>query len=140
MELFLNVLWVMLAVPAIWVWRREATPPSGAERLGSLRCLLVLSCTLTLLFPVVSATDDLHAMRPEMEESSPSKRAVRPTAGGKSLAWLSGVQSPALFVHSTIVCFNDQVCGKFVTQSVSLPVEAQSVEGTGRAPPISLLS
>ncbi|MGD0790332.1 MAG: hypothetical protein ABR920_01060 [Terriglobales bacterium] len=33
-----------------------------------------LGCALVLLFPVISATDDLHAMRPEMEES---ERALR---------------------------------------------------------------
>jgi hypothetical protein len=140
MELFLNVLWLLLAVPAVWVWRREASLSSGSERLGSLRCLLVLSCTLMLLFPVVSATDDLHAMRPEMEESSLSKRAFKPTVGAKSPVRLcGGIPSPAQLAHPATLWFSDQDCGRVVTQSVFFPAEVQSAESAGRAPPVSRL-
>jgi hypothetical protein len=140
MELLLNVLWLLLAVPAVWVWRREALLPGGTTRFSSLRCLLILSCTIMLLFPVVSATDDLHAMRPEMEESSPSKRVIKPATGGKSPVWLSGgVVSPAHLAQPPILCFNEQNCGKVVTRSLWLLAEVRSAEGAGRAPPISRL-
>lgn len=72
MELLLNLAWLLLAMPAYWLWRRPDKHPAS-----SLQCLLTLGCALVLLFPVVSATDDLHAMRPEMEESSLIKRALR---------------------------------------------------------------
>jgi len=71
MELLLNLAWLLLALPAYWLWRR------GTRRFSSLQCLLALGCMLVLLFPVISASDDLHAMRSEMEDSSVSKRAMR---------------------------------------------------------------
>ena len=67
MELFLNLCWLSLLLPAYLLWRqrtsshRPAAPP--------LIFLCALGCALILLFPVISATDDLHVVRPEMEES-----------------------------------------------------------------------
>ena len=60
MELLFNLLWSLLVMRAFWVWRRQG------QSLGSLRCLLVLACGAALLFPTVSATDDLQWMRPQM--------------------------------------------------------------------------
>jgi len=93
MELLLNLAWVLMALPSYWLWRQCA----GARALRSvsaLQCLLALGCVLVLLFPVISATDDLHAMRTEMEESSTSKRAVRQTGGDKQSAWVNRLQGP----------------------------------------------
>ncbi len=77
MELILNLFWVLLAVPAYWIWRRPTESVRPGTRLCSWHYILVLGCILTLLFPVISATDDLHAMRPESEESCSSKRSVK---------------------------------------------------------------
>lgn len=94
MELLLNLAWVLLALPAYWVWRRGTTTRS--PRIASPpQCLLALGCVLVLLFPVISASDDLHAMRAEMEESASSKRALRQAATGKDSAGVSQVQGPA---------------------------------------------
>jgi hypothetical protein len=66
MELFLNLCWLSLLVPGFLLWRhRTSSPPSCHP----LIFVCVLGCALIVLFPVISATDDLHAMRPEMEES-----------------------------------------------------------------------
>jgi hypothetical protein len=40
---------------------------------------------LVLLFPVVSATDDLHVMRPEMEETGLSKRTIKNASHGRAI-------------------------------------------------------
>jgi hypothetical protein len=86
MELLLNLIWLLMALPAYYLWCNASDSRSGAGR-GTLQCVLALGCGLVLLFPVVSATDDLHAMRAEMEESS--KRGIRHTGSDKS----SGGQS-----------------------------------------------
>jgi hypothetical protein len=89
MELLLNLAWILLALPGYWLWRQRTA------RASSRQCLLSLGCALVLLFPVISATDDLHAMRAEMEESSPGKRTVR-LAPEKHSAWVNHLQSPGL--------------------------------------------
>ena len=87
MELLLNLAWVFLALPAYWLWRRDAGS-RPARGVNSLQCLLALGCVLVLLFPVISASDDLHAMRAEMEDSSISKRTVRQAGSERNLAWV----------------------------------------------------
>ncbi|HLW86013.1 MAG TPA: hypothetical protein VKR60_12420 [Candidatus Sulfotelmatobacter sp.] len=139
MELLLNLAWILLALPAYWLWRRSfATRAQG--RLGSMQCLLALGCLLVLLFPVVSATDDLHAMRAEMEESSPGKRGVRQAAGEKSSVWHSRWQHlPALVAARASFVFVGEGWQELVTASISLPVPP-SIFRASRAPPSSCLA
>src|SRR5580704_16990819 len=95
MEVLLNLFWAMLAVPAALIWWRERR---FARNLGH-RCfsppLVSLVCLLALLFPVVSATDDMQAMRGEVEESSPAKRVVKQSASAQSSTWVHDGGSPA---------------------------------------------
>ena len=130
MELLLNLAWVLLALPAYWLWQHGA----GVRRVGSLQCLLTLGCVLVLLFPVISASDDLHALRAEMEEST-SKRTVRQAGGEKSSAWVIRLQSrPASPMRLTL-----QEVGLLESSVICLSPRARSgVLHAGRAPPCSL--
>jgi hypothetical protein len=85
MELLLNLLWLMLALPAVLVWRRHSASTQSSGRQSHSRSLVLLGCLLALLFPVVSASDDLHPLSTEIEE--PSKRTVKHSPGVKSPAW-----------------------------------------------------
>jgi len=76
MEYFLNSCWLLLFVVAFRIWRRQ-TQCVRKRSCGELQRLVSLVCIVFLLFPVISASDDLHAMRPEMEESSSSKRTLK---------------------------------------------------------------
>src|SRR5580658_1244111 len=85
MELFLNLCWLSLLLPGYLLWRQRSFSIAARERSGSsidsatsspLTFLCILGCALVLLFPVISASDDLHAMRPEMEESERAFRHV----------------------------------------------------------------
>ena len=82
MELLLNLAWLLLALPAYWLWRDSRCV--HGRRFASIQILLTLGCMLVILFPVISASDDLVAMRSEMEESSSSKRSVCQKASEKA--------------------------------------------------------
>ncbi|MFZ0318153.1 MAG: hypothetical protein WAL56_03430 [Candidatus Sulfotelmatobacter sp.] len=138
MELLLNLAWVLMALPAYWLWRRGA----GARldrKVTALQCLLALGCVMVLLFPVISATDDLHAMRSEMEESSTSKRAVRQASGDKYSAWVNRLQGPPALVAN--VEWNPApLAERLEVSDLCLDVLARpSHRRAGRAPPSSLL-
>jgi hypothetical protein len=138
MELLLNLVWVLLALPAYWVWRRGAGARL-ARRASSLQCLLALGCGLVLLFPVISATDDLHAVRAEMEESSSSKRTVRQAGSDRHSSWVNRLQGPPAVVAGSGWVVVPQV--RLFEDSVSR-VSASPRSGVfqaGRAPPFSLL-
>jgi hypothetical protein len=134
MELLLNLTWLLLALPAYWLWRRSFHT-RALGKLGSLQCLLALACLLVLLFPVISATDDLHAMRTEMEESSPGKRGARQAAGEKASLWHSRWQTlPAVVAARTSFALVAEGRHEFfpVPQSQLAP---PSVLRASRAPP-----
>lgn len=139
MELLLNLAWLLLAIPAYWVWR-QATPANRKTGTTSLQCLLALGCALVLLFPVISATDDLHAMRAEMEESPASKRSIRQAGIDKNPLPHPRLQSPPGLVSHVVPPL---VAGRFEQCSCRyhafLPT-APSLLRAGRAPPATPLA
>ena len=70
MEVFLNSIWLVVAIGAFLFWQMERASKrrdhSGRQR------FLALACALVMLFPVISLTDDLHAEQAAMEDSSRS--------------------------------------------------------------------
>jgi hypothetical protein len=74
MELFLNILWVVIAVACLCVWRTcWAGQPREREH-ASWRQWTAFVCALVLLFFMVSLTDDLHSELVVFEECSAGRR------------------------------------------------------------------
>jgi hypothetical protein len=138
MELLLNLAWMLLLLPAYWLWRRDAGA-RPARGVSSLQCLLALGCVLVLLFPVISASDDLHAMRAEMEDSSTSKRAVRQAGSDKSSGWVNRLQGPPAAVTGAVRLVIPEVGRLEVSTTCVSPLARPCVFHGGRAPPFSLL-
>lgn len=132
MELLLNLAWLLLALPAYWLWRNSGID-SARSRFTSLQCLLALGCLLVVLFPVVSATDDLRAMRAEMEESPASKRGARQSSGERPSTWKWQAQ-PALAPNPPSLVVKDRGWPILPTVLPSLHA-APPIRQTGRAPP-----
>jgi hypothetical protein len=140
MELLLNLVWLALALPAIWIWRHEPAQATNCCGYSRLRSSLLLICVLVVLFPVISATDDLHPMRTEMEESSPFKRVVKQTSSNASATWLS---NPGSFFARSIsdsrICPGNEVCALISPSSFIFPELLTYGQRDSRAPPSALL-
>jgi hypothetical protein len=136
MELLLNLAWLLLALPAFWLWRGSRAACAG-RGFTSLQSLLALGSMLVILFPVVSATDDLHAMRAEMEESLASKRSVCQSSSDKPSASKWQYQ-PALLFRPLFFVLPDRSWIGLPASSLSLSA-MPAVERAGRAPPRSFL-
>jgi hypothetical protein len=134
MELLLNLAWLLLALPAFWLWRGARSVPRS-RKFSALQCLLALGCMLVILFPVVSATDDLRAMRSEMEESPASKRAIRQASLDKASTWKCHSQ-PALAATASSLIVSDQVWQPLPALASFAP-ESPAIRHSGRAPPSS---
>ena len=74
MELLLNAIWATLALGAFLAYLRTQ-PHSETEQSPQVKALIALACVLFLLFPVVSASDDLHAVPGALEDTT--KRILR---------------------------------------------------------------
>lgn len=137
MELLLNLAWLLLMVPAFLLWRSSRSG-SGAHK--SSFVLLVLACTLTILFPVVSASDDIQAMRPEIEEAS-SRDAISNPHNSRLLASLpqsSGGSALLIVFQPPQPEFRDYA--GIVPLQFTEPETCLVRTSSGRAPPAALLT
>ncbi len=96
---------------------------------------LLFACVLLLLFPVVSATDDLHALRQEIEESGPSKRLVKPVSGDRSPVLFSG--AGAMAAPNSVGLFGPtyRADGRVWVSPTLIPKAATFHKHSSRAPP-----
>jgi len=140
MELLLNLLWLTLALPAFWVWRRDHLGIDHCSSSHRARTFVLLACVLMLLFPVISATDDLHAVQSEMEEANPLKRVVKQPVSSASASgmpnagdFLAGSVSPPTKGSA------DEVFGLVSVLSIRVPAQARFRLIPARAPPFSRL-
>jgi hypothetical protein len=136
MELLLNLTWLLLALPAYFLWRDSRSMPT-ARRFTAVQCMLAVGCMLVTLFPVVSATDDLRAMRAEMEESPVSKRSICQSNGERLSASKSQTQ-PALAANTYSPVLSEQGWYVVVAVLITTPTSPAFVP-SGRAPPQFLL-
>ncbi len=133
MELLLNVLWLLLVVPAGWVWLRRN------RGFDSLRCVLTLGCALTLLFPVISATDDLRAMQQEMEEPGPNKRTLKQQGANRASAQ-THCSAPPAQLNSLYLPTPSTDTREYVVSYQPCALTAEPLHpAAGRAPPSILL-
>jgi hypothetical protein len=136
MELILNLLWLMLALPAIWLWQRHLTRPGNQNMVSAVRALLLLCCVLVLLFPVVSATDDLHPMPPEMEEEPGVSKRIVKAAADRFHSRSAGVGFAPLLVLQFRRPHGIEQQDNIATTPVITPKEAQLSNLPSRAPPL----
>ncbi len=135
MELLLNLFWLMLVLPAVLIWQHDLTSGRASGRFCRSRSFVLLSCLLALLFPVVSATDDLHPTRAEVEESSPSKRVIKQSTGPNSPVWSNTGGPPAQLLD--VASFRDENEATELISTYSLVPPEQALTGSisDRAPP-----
>lgn len=139
MELLLNLAWLLLVLPAYGIWRQGALR-KPQNRFNSRQGLLALGCLLVLLFPIISATDDVHAMQAEMEEPGASKRSVRQASQDKFSVKVSRLHnSPAIRENASAFAPSCDSWRESLITSSS-PLAAPSILRAGRAPPIFSLA
>ncbi len=129
MELLLNLFWVLLAALVLCRWSR------GRNHLRSRAHLIALICLLALLFPVISATDDLHAMRPEMEDSASNRRCLKHACTASTHNPFPS--APALLVTAGAALPPGEASSLVVSVRVSTPSAGCRTVACGRAPPIA---
>jgi hypothetical protein len=130
MELFLNLCWLALLVPAWTLWRRNVAADRSAR--FSFFVLCTLGCAFVLLFPVISASDDLHAMGQAIEETDPGFRQDGHRAG--SVHSIPHNSVPAVLTCAPATPVLAQVGTDFSSPKHSFTFFDRPVP-SGRAPP-----
>ncbi len=138
MELLLNLVWLLVAAGAVvlWIFQRRR----GASRDGGCVFLqaVALACALAVLFPAISATDDLHAAQLAVEASDVARKVMRSinSAGASGTSdWLHYL--PAVLLLALAAVSRRRKLLGTVFEPRLLPLHTalfSSVEG--RAPPV----
>ena len=75
METFLNLVWLLVTVAAIWLWRFRWTVSRRNQKHSTRMEAAAMVCFLALLFPVISLTDDLHPETVAVDAASGKRNA-----------------------------------------------------------------
>lgn len=70
MELLLNLAWIAMTLAAFCLFLRNRGLSSQLPKVPYWKALLALACVLILLFPVISASDDLHPTQAVLEDAT----------------------------------------------------------------------
>jgi hypothetical protein len=127
MELLLNVLWLLLVIIPELCHRCRRVP-----RRHSRAAVLAFMCSVVLLFPIVSANDDLQRVGAETEEST-GKDVTKRSSGSTSKrqhAQPSFCQMPSSLLRVVL-----DVQGTILLHSVRLPQLHGLKKRSGRGPP-----
>jgi hypothetical protein len=138
MELFLNLLWVLIAAGAIGVWRMCWRSEKPRSRRDSLREWTAMGCALVLLFFAVSLTDDLYAAAMLLDECSASRRHSLTSHHAERSKQIVNETGPAILPRiASVESPLSYLCGvNLASYAVKFFVHGLS---EGRAPPVSTL-
>jgi hypothetical protein len=134
MELFLNLCWLALLVPAYMLWRRRTSSQPWTR--ASFVIVGTLGCALVMLFPIISASDDLHAVGQAMEESKRNQLSYGQALGS---AQVFDHSSPALLIAVAPTVVFERV-GTVPVFSPNSRVSLLANVSAGRSPPFSPFS
>ena len=125
-ELLLNVLWLLLVIVPELCHRCRRVP-----RRHSRAAVLAFICSVVLLFPVISANDDLQRVAGETEESA-GKDVTKRSSGCTS----KHHAQPSFFqISSCSLPVILDVQGTILLHSVRLPQLLGLKKRSGRGPP-----
>jgi len=136
MELLLNLLWLTLALPAIWMWRHQSVSAKNCHVLIGFVPLCSWAAFSCCSSPWFLLRMICMRMGQEIEESSASKRVVKQAVVDKSLTRImTAGPLPALIFPSSIG-LDDKDNGRVSHCASSSPgTKTRFGKSCSRAPP-----
>jgi hypothetical protein len=141
MELFLNLLWMLIAVGLLGAWRTRWVHQRHRAPRHSLQEWSALSIALVLLFFAVSMTDDMHSEIVALEDCSTSKRALVCSPGAHGLPQSgTALHTPFWVIAPSVGFFGpSSAMRKFDLAAQVRSSVLQSNHSSSRAPPVALV-
>jgi len=132
MELLLNLAWLTMVLTALWGFLRRRRSCAWTAGVPYAKALLAIGCVLVLLFPVVSASDDLHPTQAVVEDAN--KRIHQLTAPLQHAQGNLGGQIPVVLVVFLSCCLSMVQWRRPDAQTARVIVR-ERIPRAGRAPP-----
>ena len=134
-ELLLNLAWIAMALTAFSaLLRRRCTAPR-LSGVSYSKALLALTCVLVLLFPFVSASDDLHPTQAVLEDATKRvQQAIAPIQHVETGSFTAML--PALFVIYLMFALVALRAWRPIATEARL-ISSEQTPHDGRSPPPS---
>jgi cytochrome bd-type quinol oxidase subunit 2 len=134
MELLLNLIWLAVAATALVVFTRSRQRSARMAHVPYVQALIALACLVILLFPVISASDDLHPAQAVVEDASKKLQlAIAPLRLQRASASSSMLPAMVLFC----LMFALVILQLFQAEELTVRVaNGAAVPSPGRAPPV----
>lgn len=137
METILNLVWLVVTVAAIWLWRFRWSVARLNPKHSTRMEAAAMVCFIALLFPVISLTDDLHPETAVVDAASGKRNACLIAASASHLyaaTLSSGTHAPLGTISRPFAAVN------FSVAEISTLVQLNdpgSIAGSsrGRSPP-----
>jgi hypothetical protein len=141
MELFLNILWLMIAVGALCVWRVRWVRQPGCRQRTSMQQWTAFLTALVLLFFAVSLTDDLHSEIVLYDECASGRKSSMVCSCGHPAAHGVKIHADGGFAILPRAFATDR-CR--LVSTISREAEGVKSQGhywltSGRAPPVEII-
>ncbi len=134
MELFLDLVWAVLAVGGILAVLRKQAASREIAPGSHTREVIAVAVLVFLLFPVISASDDLHATQIILEDTS--KRLCQATATFQSAMATPPIVSAlallALYSLFTLIALRAQL----PQVAAGRVLDGERLPHDGRSPPL----
>jgi cbb3-type cytochrome oxidase subunit 1 len=133
MELLLNLLWIAMAVAVLSAFVQRRCGSSRVAQTPYVTALIALACLLALLFPVVSASDDLHPTQAVLEGVTKRlQQAVAPFQHAHAGLFMATL--PSLLAVSLMFALAGSQFWRPVTCEARV-IHREQTPRNGRAPP-----
>jgi hypothetical protein len=137
MELFLNLLWLLISGAALALWQVRWKHEQSFERWPGWQAPIALVCVLVLLFFPISLTDDLHAEILLSGDCSAQRRSMTAFADGhKHQAPASRGAEPVVF-QDVLHLVPSYALYALMAGEIPSPYLLLAREINDRAPPLS---
>lgn len=133
MELLLNTVWLLLSLLGMVVCVRQQRGTSTRQR-GWIRIFVAIGLIALFMFPVISATDDLHPLQAVLEESATKK--ITPVMNGPSPNAVWQAAMLPLIVALLIFGLLLFAAEAFIDRSSAMLLRGCPRHLDGRAPPV----
>lgn len=136
MELLLNLIWTTLALGTLCAFVRKRHLGQISQS-GWLQGFLALVCCMVLLFPIISASDDLHPVQAAVEDAS--KRVQLALQAGSAVHTTTPAAAILFVVFATCLsfAFSASQSRRIRPARVRL-LHGERLPTSGRAPPTLL--
>lgn len=135
MELLLNLVWAAIASAALGGWLCRCRR-AGFALSRTVSGIVVLSCALAFLFPVISLSDDLYASFAVSEDATAYARKAKVSQG--SAQGLAHASTAPFLPSAFYLSHGSMVFGQVDSDDTSAFLPSLLLSDNGRSPPFNI--